>query len=57
MKKTFGIGALKRKKNMISFLFLKKKEEPRNEEFTTPSPSPTNFSTPSSEMPLHMRSL
>jgi len=46
-----------------SFPFLEE-EESRNEEFTTPSPSPTNSSTPSSssrgsssEMPPHMRSL
>jgi hypothetical protein len=65
MKNTFGIGALKRKKNMISFLFLKKKKSQETKKFTTPSPSPTNSSTPSSsssrgsssEMPPHMRSL
>jgi hypothetical protein len=65
MKKIFGIGALKRKKNMIFFPFHEDEEEPRNEEFTTPSPSPTNSSTPSSsssrgsshERPPHMRSL
>jgi hypothetical protein len=47
------------------FPFHEEKEEPRNKEFTTPSPSPTNSSTPlssssrgsSSELPPHMRSL
>jgi hypothetical protein len=47
------------------FPFLEEEEEPRNEEFTTHSPSPTNSSTLSSsssrgssiEMPPHMRSL
>jgi hypothetical protein len=65
MKKIFGIGALKRKKNMISFIFFFEEEESRNEEVTTSSPSPTNSSTPSlsssrgssREMPPHMRSL